>query len=414
MKSVLKLTKYNKSLMEKIDINMKKIQDYYQYELGIKKDEKLFRLNYYFLIRDIIIFILLMVFIILYKLNSSEFSLNDGYDEKENFVVFMNDYFLYIFFILIFAFISFNILLVSRKIIILKAYKKILLILFNFLIYFIHYILFLYKYDYSEFNSRALADLEGFFIILFSINIFITIIIIIIILCGLCDTKKDDYDIKFFLKQFKGIYLNKYEYKLPSQFYDLNEKEKYAFIFEKENIKRCCYILNSNHINLINKINDIRNQYNLSPYKYSKFEKLPEFLINEKTELNLYPEKNAYKLNNYLYIFKYPKNEFQNLLNNNEILNIITNDLLNKIYIIEQNNFEFICFYSFNYIYEKFNYPLNKRNNNFPSNKNESKPEEIHINTLKRRNSINISDDDIHNTEDKFENINKGEKKMKI
>ena len=85
-------------------------------------------------------------------------------------------------------------------------------------------------------------------------------------------------------------------------------------------------------------------------------------------------------------------------------MNIITNDLLNKIYIIEQNNFEFICFYSFNYIYEKFNYPLNKRNNNFPSNKNESKPEEIHINTHKRRNSINISDDDIHNTEDKFEN----------
>ena len=198
MKSVLKLTKYNKSLMEKIDINMKKFQDYYQYELGIKKDEKLFRLNYYFLIRDIIIFILLMVFIILYKLNGSEFSLNDGYDEKENFVVFMNDYFLYIFFILIFAFISFNILLVSRKIIILKAYKKILLILFNFLIYFIHYILFLYKYDYSEFNSRALADLEGFFIILFSINIFITIIIIIIFLCGLCDTKKDDDDIKYF------------------------------------------------------------------------------------------------------------------------------------------------------------------------------------------------------------------------
>ena len=44
MDSVLKLTKYNKSLMEKIDINMKKIQDYYQYELENeeKKIEKKF------------------------------------------------------------------------------------------------------------------------------------------------------------------------------------------------------------------------------------------------------------------------------------------------------------------------------------------------------------------------------------
>ena len=64
-------------------------------------------------------------------------------------------------------------------------------------------------------------------------------------------------------------------------------------------------------------------------------EQLPEFLINEKTELNFYPYQNIYKLNEGLYIFKYPKNEFHKLLNTKEILNIITNDFLDKIYIIE-------------------------------------------------------------------------------
>ena len=85
-------------------------------------------------------------------------------------------------------------------------------------------------------------------------------------------------------------------------------------------------------------------------------------------------------------------------------MNIITNESLDKIYIIEQNNFEFICPYSYFYIYEKINYTLNKINNNFQSNKNEFKPEEIQINIPRIRININIPDDDISYTEDKFEN----------
>ena len=102
MNSVFKLTKYNKSLMNKLDINMKKFQDYYQYEL--RTDKKNFCSNFYYLIRDIIIFIFLMVFIIIYN-KKGEFSLKSGYEEKENFVVIMNDYILNIYFIFIFTFI---------------------------------------------------------------------------------------------------------------------------------------------------------------------------------------------------------------------------------------------------------------------------------------------------------------------
>ena len=197
-------------------------------------------------------------------------------------------------------------------------------------------------------------------------NIFLSLYAIFFFICS-CEFKSCDDIIIYFLKHFKGIDIIKY--KLPSEFYKLNEKEKYALIFRKQNIKLYCYKLNGNQINLINKINDIRKQYNLSPFKYYLFEQLPEFLINEKTKLNFYPYQNIYKLNVDLFIFKYKKDEFQNLLNNNEILNIITNDLLDKIYIIEQNNFEFICFYSNNNIYDKLSYPLCKKKNIFNLNK---------------------------------------------
>ena len=57
-----------------------------------------------------------------------------------------------------------------------------------------------------------------------------------------------------------------------------------------------------------------------------------------------------------MYLIKYPINEFQNFLNNNQILNIITIETLNKINIIQQNNFELIS------IYEKLNRRKNKNN----------------------------------------------------
>ena len=93
-----------------------------------------------------------------------------------------------------------------------------------------------------------------------------------------------------------------------------------------------------------------------------------------------------------------------NIFSNKEILNIITNNLLDKIYIIEQNDFVFICPYSKFYTYKKVKDSLRKKNNNFNSKKNRYNPEEIQINIPKKRININTLDDDIFNTEDKFEN----------
>ena len=80
--------------------------------------------------------------------------------------------------------------------------------------------------------------------------------------------------------------------------------------------------------------------------KYNTTETIPDFIINEVTEVNIYNYKNNFRLKNYLYLFRYEKNEFQNFIENSEILSIINNDLLNEIIIIEQNDIEYISIYN--------------------------------------------------------------------
>ena len=145
------------------------------------------------------------------------------------------------------------------------------------------------------------------------------------------------------MNQIKGI--NIIDFELSLEFENYNKIEKKEFIFKKENIKEYEYKLNENQINLIDKINDIRKKNHIPLLKYFEREKLPEFIINEKTQIIFNDNENLFKLSPNFYVFKYPKNEFKNFLNNNQILNIITIETLNEINIIEQSNFVFISIY---------------------------------------------------------------------
>ena len=119
---------------------------------------------------------------------------------------------------------------------------------------------------------------------------------------------------------------------------------------------------------MLKNINDIRRNNNIPFLNYDKEENLPEFIINEKTELIFNDHKNIFKLSSSFYIFKYPKNEFQNLLNNSQILNIITIDELNEINIIEQNDIELISVYKRNNNYislPRIQLDMGDRNNNY-------------------------------------------------
>jgi len=360
IKSVLKLIKYNKDLSHKLEFNFK---DNYKSELRteIKKEEK-FNVLFWStsLIPGIFSFITFLVYIIIFYVRGTFNieNLKQGYNKsKKKFVDFMNNYILLAYFGFNIARILIAIFLFLCKLIALKGYIKLRISIIIFIVDLTHLIAYIIKYSFTgkiikEEIKKTLKSpwFYEFDVIVFS-EICPQIILIIISLIIICfDIYKkglqgfDDSQV-FFLNNFKGI--NIIEFELPSETYNLNNKN--AQIFKKENVEKYKYSLNENQINLIRNINDIRRRNNnITLLNYVREENLPEFIINEKTEIIFNGHKNIFKLSSSFYIFKYPKNEFQNLLNNSQILNIITIDELNEINIIEQNNIEFISVYKRN------------------------------------------------------------------
>ena len=64
-------------------------------------------------------------------------------------------------------------------------------------------------------------------------------------------------------------------------------------IFKKENMKKYRYALDNVQKELINKINKIRKQNNIKELKYAVNQQLPNYIINNKTVLIFYKNKNV-------------------------------------------------------------------------------------------------------------------------
>ena len=404
MKSVFNLIKHNKSLMEKLDINNKKIKEYFKYNLKIEIKKKGIVFFVMYLIKDIIVFIIFLIYLILYYTRGkfNEKTLVEKYDKKmKKFVDIMDKYILSIYLGIIIIAILINALLCLSKLFALKGESKAIFFIFPFFDLF-HYILYLIKYDFTDKIIKELKDRPKYYdkkdSNLFWFEDFDTPIIIILPLiyitfsCGLiCDECrglpfKDDEKI-IMINQLNGI--NIIDYTLPSNFFNLDKKSKIETIFKEDHMKKYQYKLKENQIGLIRKINDIRSNYNVPPIlNYGEVESLPDFIINLKTELIFYPNENLYKLSSNYYIFKYPKNIIHNLLNKEKILNIITIDFLNEINIIEQDNFELIS------IYKNIS-----SNNNIDIDNNRKND----INDIKiRPPSIKLPNIEIVNTEDRL------------
>ena len=366
MKSVFNLIKYNKSLLNKLDINIETIKDNYIFKYKINIIKNGIKFTSIILLGDIILFLLLLVYIILFykkgKFNNKNLKIeyNEGY---KNFIDYMDNYILITYLIIIFSEILLNIILLLCKIIALKGYIKLIFLLINFLIDLIHYSLYIFKFRYSKriliinFYESTLVFYDVW--IIFYLTSFIFTSLFFIIRKFLKHYKLDDNK-SIILKQIKKIDIVDFEF--PEAFENLTENIKKQLIFNKENIKKYRYKLNKKQIDLINKINDIREQNYIPSLKYSLVEQIPNFFINRKTELFFFSFKNIYKLSSHLYLFKYPKNNVKNLFKNKEILNIIKNDLLDTINIIEINNIEYICIYN-NINNNIFKYNIKRYNN---------------------------------------------------
>ena len=100
-------------------------------------------------------------------------------------------------------------------------------------------------------------------------------------------------------------------------------------------------------MHLINLINEYRIKYHLPRLIFNEEERVPDFIINDNSEVMLLGYKNIFKFSKRKYLFKYRINEFENNLLNKDrnILEIILIEDLNKISVIDIDNFEYILIY---------------------------------------------------------------------
>ena len=126
-------------------------------------------------------------------------------------------------------------------------------------------------------------------------------------------------------------------------------------IFKKVNMKKYRYALDNVQKELINKINKIRKQNNIKELKYAMNQQLPDYIINNKTVLIFYKDKNVYEFSNNYYLIKYPISETQKEINDKNIINIIKIDFLDSINIIRKDNYEYILLYKNNHNNKKSN-----------------------------------------------------------
>lgn len=101
---------------------------------------------------------------------------------------------------------------------------------------------------------------------------------------------------------------------------------------------------------IIEKINNFRRKNNLEELKIKYG--LPDFIINEKSEVILFKSKHLFKLSDNKYLLKYEVGKFNEHFENNdkELINIILKENLNRISIVVQGNIQYILLdeYSFN------------------------------------------------------------------
>ena len=353
--------------------------------------------------------------------NLNHKSLKDGCNVKKKiFVDFMDDYILLSYFGFIIVVLIFIIIIFCKKSFAFKKCAKRIIILFIFVVDFTHYIAYIIKLAFSiklikkelfptkcafinltcSFWEKEKEEKKSNIIWFYTFDIVIIIVLSLYILLYFLllmsigcvsdernlhsgDLIEDDIITTHFINQFNGI--NIYDVQLPEGFDNLSDKKKNETIFKKENISKYKYIKNEKRIKLIlNIMNDIRRNIYIPLLKHERGEYIPDFILNEKTKMYFYTNENIYQLSPDFYIFKYLKDEFQNHINDKEIKTIISNELLDRISIIEKNELEYISIYK--------NNPNNNQGNN---------NDIINNRTIIERPRIHLNVDNV-NTEDRI------------
>ena len=182
-----------------------------------------------------------------------------------------------------------------------KSYLKKAYSIFIFIIDLSQYILVIIKFCYTKNILRKESKDIWFYRFDVALIVILSILYFIFVLSlfierGVFRDYESDYK-SICLVKINGINIESFNF--TSEFEKLNKNEIIKFIFKKENMEKYKYKLKDNQINLIRKINDIRRKNNIQELKFDEIEKLPEFIINEKTQMTLNESENIYKLSYY-------------------------------------------------------------------------------------------------------------------
>lgn len=147
------------------------------------------------------------------------------------------------------------------------------------------------------------------------------------------------------LTKFRDIKIKEFE--LPDDFFNIEDNKKRSYILNNES-KYKNYISEEKK-NLISLINTFWKENNIDELFYTEENNYEDFSIIDKlSEPILFSNKNIFKFSNNNYLFKYPINEFRIRINNKDenILEILLYDFLDKIIIIEKGNIEYIVLFT--------------------------------------------------------------------
>ena len=146
-----------------------------------------------------------------------------------------------------------------------------------------------------------------------------------------------------YLTSFNDIKIESYI--LCKFFTSVSEKDRKKFILDNHLNFRCKYFHDEE--NIINKINNMRNNKDISELGYNYNMTIPDWIINKPTELMLNPTQNIIRFSEKKFLLKYPIGKFMDFINDNDIqlIDIILKENLNFIEIITQKNYQYILIY---------------------------------------------------------------------
>ena len=357
--NVLKIVKYNKNIQSKLGINLQNYQTISNYQYIKRKITRTYdpgeneciemgKIFFTSLITFIFFIYVFIYSILLVSLESFDHS-NTKINYDKNSLKIINKINAYLFLFIIFIIISFFLLLCfilkncysdSPQ---LKRIKFLMLIVIDS-IYFLYECLIIWKlslsYKIKKNDTTWFMTCDYIFIILNSL--FILYMLFVTYLYYVDAGKKIEIFIKYILTKYKNIEIS--NYLLPDNFHKMNKKAKNKFI--SDNKYNFQFSLSKEQLDLISLINEFREKHNLEKLTIDWDKKLPNFILNESSELMLFTY-NILKLGNTSYLFRYHIGDFEVNFRNNDkdIISILLKENLNRIIVIGQNMKEYILVY---------------------------------------------------------------------